>query len=179
MVERPVRRGHFADMSGTSLYLCSMARDIDLEDYGRQIGKEVGLSPWRTVDQKLIDSFADVTDDRQFIHVDPAKAARTPFGTTIAHGMLVLSLIPTMASEALPTLRGTAMSINYGFDRVRFISPVPVGARLRGRFVLEELNRRGEDQVSMRYDVTVEREGADKPAASADWLVLNVLSAAR
>lgn len=152
-----------------------MAREIDLEEYRGLAGREVGLSSWRTIDQKLIDSFAAVTGDHQFIHVDPVRAAQTPFGSTIAHGMLVLSLISTMAYEALPVIRGSVMGINYGFDRVRFISPVPVGSRLRGRFVLTELSRRGQDQVSTRYAVTVEREGADKPAASADWLTITVL----
>lgn len=152
-----------------------MAQEIDLEEYSGLTGREVGLSSWRTIDQKLINSFADVTGDHQFIHVDPVQAAQTPFGSTIAHGMLVLSLLSTMAYEALPVIRGRVMGINYGFDRVRFVSPVPVGSRLRGRFVLTELSRRGQDQVLTRYAVTVEREGADKPAASADWLTLTVL----
>jgi acyl dehydratase len=152
-----------------------MARNIDLDEYGRLAGQEVGVSSWLTVDQKLIDSFADVTRDHQFIHVDPVKAAQTPFGSTIAHGMLVLSLISTMAYDALPVIRGGTIGINYGFDRVRFISPVPVDSRLRGRFVLAELSRRSPDQVSTRYAVTVEREGADKPAVSADWLTVTLL----
>lgn len=152
-----------------------MAQELDLEEYHGLTGREVGVSSWRTIDQKLIDSFADVTGDHQFIHVDPIRAAQTPFGSTIAHGMLVLSLISAMAYDALPVIRGRTIGINYGFDRVRFVSPVPVGSRLRGRFVLTELSRRGQDQVLTRYAVTVEREGADKPAASADWLTLTVL----
>lgn len=152
-----------------------MAREIDLEAYRAQVGQEVGLSSWLTIDQTLIDKFADATDDHQFIHVDPVRAAKTPFGSTIAHGMLVLSLISPMSYEALPVIRGMAMGINYGFDRVRFISPVPVGSRLRGRFVLMELTQRSPEQVTARYTVTIEREGADKPAASAEWLVLTVL----
>lgn len=153
-----------------------MRQDIDLEEYRGLIGREVGLSPWRTIDQNLIDSFAAVTGDHQFIHVDPARAAQTPFGSTIAHGMLVLSLVSAMASETLPVIHDSVMGINYGFDRVRFISPVPVGSRLRGRLVLTELTRRSPDQVLTRYAVTIEREGAEKPAATADWLTITVLA---
>ena len=155
-----------------------MTQEIDLDAFSRLVGEEIGVSSWRTIDQALIDKFADVTDDHQFIHVDPARAAQTPFGSTIAHGMLVLSLISTMSYEAVPTIRGALMTINYGFDRVRFVSPVPVNSRLRGRFVLSELSRRSAGQVSTRFDVTIEREGAEKPAAAAEWLAMTVLPVA-
>lgn len=156
-----------------------MAQEIDLDEYSGRVGREIGVSSWRTIDQSLIDTFADVTDDHQFIHVDPARAAQTPFGSTIAHGMLVLSLISTMSYEAVPTIRGAAMNINYGFDRVRFVSPVPVNSRLRGRFVLAELSHRGGGQISIRYDVTIEREGSEKPAAAVEWLTMLVMAAAK
>lgn len=152
-----------------------MSQEIDLKDYRGRVGQEVGLSQWHTIDQKRIDAFADITDDHQFIHVDPARAAQTPFGSTIAHGMLVLSLLSPMSYEALPVIRGAIMGINYGFDRVRFITPVPVGSRLRGRFVLAELEPRGRDTVLTRYNVSIEREGAEKPAVNADWLTITVL----
>jgi acyl dehydratase len=156
-----------------------MSQEIDLEDYRAQVGREIGVSQWVTVDQKRIDAFADVTDDHQYIHVDPARAAETPFGGTIAHGLLVLSLLSTMAYDALPVIRGTVMGINYGFDRVRFTAPVPVGSRLRGRFVLSEVTSRSPEQVLTRFAVSVEREGADKPVLAADWLTLTILKSAR
>lgn len=156
-----------------------MAQEIDLDEYSRRVGQEIGVSSWRTIDQALIDKFADITDDHQFIHVDPVRAAQTPFGSTIAHGMLVLSLISTMSYEAVPTIRGATMNINYGFDRVRFVSPVPVNSRLRGRFVLAELSHRGAGQISTRYDVTIEREGSEKPAAAVEWLTMVVMAAAK
>lgn len=156
-----------------------MAQEIDLEEYRGRVGQEIGVSSWRAIDQALIDKFAEVTDDHQFIHVDPKRAAQTPFGSTIAHGMLVLSMISTMSYEALPEIRGSVMNINYGFDRVRFVSPVPVNSRLRGRFVLAELSQRGADQISTRYDVTIEREGSDRPAAAAEWLTMVVMAAAK
>lgn len=156
-----------------------MAQEIDLEEYRGRVGQEIGVSSWRAIDQALIDKFAEVTDDHQFIHVDPKRAAQTPFGSTIAHGMLVLSMISTMSYEALPQIRGSVMNINYGFDRVRFVSPVPVNSRLRGRFVLAELSQRGADQISTRYDVTIEREGSDRPAAAAEWLTMAVMAAGK
>lgn len=155
-----------------------MSREIDLDEYRAQVGREVGVSQWLPVDQKMIDAYAELSGDHQFIHVDPVRAAETPFGGTIAHGLLVLSLLSSMSYEALPAIRGSAMGINYGFDRVRFVTPVPVNARLRARFVLAELTQRSADQVQTRYAVTMEREGADKPAMIADWLTLTVLKPA-
>ena len=135
------------------------------------VGQELGASSWRTVTQDEIDRFAEVTDDPQFIHIDPVRAAETPFGGTIAHGFLTLSLLSTFGREAVQ-LEGRRMGVNYGFDKVRFVAPVKSGARVRGRFVLKGLDRRGPGEVMIRYAVTVEIEGGAKPALTAEWLSL-------
>src|SRR3954451_9763479 len=135
------------------------------------VGKEVGVSPWRVVSQTMIDQFADATDDHQFIHCDPERAAReTPFGGTIAHGFLLLSLLSAMTFETLPALEGSGMGINHGFDKVRFITPVKSGARIRARFFLAEAVARPSGWVQVSYDVTIEVENTVKPALTARWL---------
>lgn len=143
-----------------------------LADFVGRTGTVVGISPWMLVDQKRIDGFADVTEDHQFLHVDSRAAAAGPFGSTIAHGFLSLSLLSRMAETALPQLGGVSASVNYGFDRVRFLAPVPSGARVRGRFTLEKVTERPGGQVLVQYKADVEIEGGSKPALSADWLVL-------
>lgn len=148
---------------------------ISLEKLKASAGTEVGVSPWRTVSQAIIDGFADATDDHQFIHVDPERAAReTPFGGTIAHGFLVLSLLSAMTYETLPRLQGEGAGINYGFDRIRFVTPVKAGARVRARFFLAEVNVRPSGVVQMSYDVTIEVENTVKPALTARWLTLTM-----
>ncbi len=137
-----------------------------------KIGEEVGVSGWLTVDQARIDAFADATEDRQFIHVDPAAAARTPFGGTIAHGFLTLSLLSRMGAEAMLLPDALKMAVNYGFDRVRFLAPVKAGKRVRGRFVLDSVEEKAPGQILVRHTVTVEVEGEDKPALTASWLGL-------
>ncbi|MBR1220660.1 MaoC family dehydratase [Bradyrhizobium sp. U87765 SZCCT0131] len=150
-----------------------MTRTISRDAYMALVGTEIGTSPWHLVDQARIDAFAEVTEDHQFIHVDPARAAReTPFGGTIAHGFLSLSLMSVFAYEVLPAIEGTRMSVNYGFDKLRFVSPVRAGARVRGRFTLAEATLRGPNELLSRTQVTVEIEGGDKPALVADWLGL-------
>ncbi|KAF0674604.1 MaoC family dehydratase [Profundibacterium mesophilum] len=139
------------------------------DELAARIGEEIGLSDWMPVTQAMIDSFADATGDHQFIHVDPQQAALTEFGGTIAHGFLTLSLLAGMAGQAVPALRHTRLAVNYGFDRLRFISPVRSGARIRGRFVLAEL-RRGQAQVTMAWNVTVEIDHAPRPALNARWI---------
>ncbi len=147
-----------------------------IEEMRARAGQEVGVSPWHAVTQDMIDRFAEVTDDHQFIHTDPVRAkAETPFGGTIAHGFLTLSLLSLLAREALPRLRDRAMGINYGFDRVRFMAPVKSGARVRGRFTLKEVVDRAEKLVMFRYAVSIEIEGGAKPALTADWLTLAVV----
>jgi len=143
-----------------------------LDQIRSRIGEEVGVSTWLTVDQARIEAFADATEDRQFIHVDPAAAAQTPFGGTIAHGFLTLSLLSRMGAEAMLLPDALKMAVNYGFDRVRFLSPVKAGKRVRGRFVLDSVEEKAPGQWLMRHSVTVEIEGGTKPALSAQWLGL-------
>jgi acyl dehydratase len=143
-----------------------------LDQIRARIGEEVGVSGWLTVDQARIDAFADATEDRQFIHVDPEAAARTPFGGTIAHGFLSLSLLSRMAADALLVPDTLKMAVNYGFERVRFIAPVRAGKRVRGRFTLDSVEEKAPGQMLMRHSVTVEIEGEDKPALTALWLGL-------
>jgi acyl dehydratase len=138
------------------------------------VGHEVGISFWRSINQEQIDRFAKATDDHQFIHVDPGRAERTMFRGTIAHGFLTLSLLPSFAEEALPNLEGKKIGVNYGLDKVRFISPVRSGARIRGRFVLDEFSRRADAEIRLRHKVTVEIADGDKPALVAEWLTLAV-----
>lgn len=133
------------------------------------VGQEIGLSDWITVTQDQIDTFAQCTNDHQFIHVDPVAAAKTPFGSTIAHGFLTLSLLSSMAYQ-MPGIDGTVMAVNYGFDKVRFVSPVKVGARIRGRLVLTKFEEIRPGEVQTTMNVTVEIEGQDKPALVAEWL---------
>ena len=135
-------------------------------------GHEVGVSSWIVVDQARIDAFADATEDRQFIHTDPAAAAQTVFGGTIAHGFLSLSLLSRMGAEAMLVPDSLRMAINYGLDRVRFLAPVKAGSRVRGRFTLDSVEEKAPGQILMRHIVTVEIEGEDKPALTAVWLGL-------
>ena len=118
-----------------------------------------------------------MTEDWQFIHVDPVAAKATPFGGTIAHGFLTLSMLSAIAYDALPRVEGLAMGVNYGFDRVRFVTPVRAGARVRGRFKLVGATRRSPTELQAINAVTVEIEGGDKPAMIAQWLSLYVLAA--
>ena len=146
---------------------------IPLAAYQAMVGQEVGVSSWHVIDQKRIDVYADVIEDHQFIHIDPGRAAReTDFGTTVAHGFLTMSLLSIMSYEVMPVIEGTTMGVNYGFDKLRFISPVKAGKRVRGRFVLTEASLRKPKELLSRTNVTVEIEGEDKPALVADWIGL-------
>ena len=146
---------------------------ITIEELQTKTGEAVGVSQWRTVDQQRIDGFAELTEDPQWIHTDPARAAKeSPFGATIAHGFLSLSLLSAMAMDVLPTIKGQVMGINYGFDKVRFMAPVKSGAKVRGRFVLKDARFRGAELLAINYAVTVEIEGERKPALSAEWITL-------
>jgi acyl dehydratase len=146
---------------------------ITLDAYQAMVGKEIGVSSWHLVDQPRIDTYADVIEDHQFIHVDPERAKKeTAFGTTIAHGFLTMSLLSIMSYEVMPVIAGTTMGVNYGFDKLRFISPVRSGKRVRGRFVLAEAKLRKPNELQSRTNVTVEIEGEDKPALVAEWLGL-------
>ncbi|MEH2484464.1 MaoC family dehydratase [Bradyrhizobium sp. AZCC 2230] len=146
---------------------------ITLEAYQAMVGKEIGVSSWHLIDQPRIDTYAGVTEDHQFIHVDPERAkGETAFGTTIAHGFLTMSMMSVMSYEVMPAIAGTTMGVNYGFDKLRFISPVRSGKRIRGRFVLVEAKLRKPNELQSRTNATVEIEGEDKPALVADWLGL-------
>lgn len=147
---------------------------VTMTEIKSRIGQEVGVSSWIAIDQARIDAFADATEDRQFIHVDPDAAARGPFGGTIAHGFLSLSLLSRMGAEAMLMPDGMRVAINYGLDRVRFLAPVRSGKRVRGRFTLDSVEEKVPGQVLLRHLVTVEIEEEEKPALSAVWLTLIV-----
>lgn len=141
-----------------------------IEDIQARVGSEVGVSDWILVDQARIDTFADVTEDHQFIHIDPDAAAKTPFGGTIAHGFLSLSLLSRMAADAMLRPKDIKMGVNYGFEKVRFLAPVRSGRRVRGRFTLASFEEKRPGQYQFVHAVTVEIEGEDKPALIADWI---------
>jgi acyl dehydratase len=150
--------------------------ELILREYSKKLGQQVGESRWFDVHQSRIDAFADTTEDWQSIHIDQAAAAKTPFGGTVAHGFLTLSLLAAMAYDGLPNIVGRKMAVNYGFDRVRFISPVRSGARVRARFVLRDVMHRAEKEVMLRTEVTIEIDGCEKPALTAEWLGISYLS---
>jgi len=143
-----------------------------LEEIRTKVGSDLGASAWIAIDQAAIDTFADVTDDHQFIHVDPEAAARTPFGGTVAHGFLTLSLLSRMAADVMLVPDTLKMGVNYGFDRVRFIAPVKSGKRVRGHFRLSIAEEKRSGQWQFVHSVSIEIEGEDKPALTADWIGL-------
>lgn len=148
----------------------TLSRTLAASELETLVETEVGVSSWHRIDQARIDAFAEVTQDHQFIHVDPERAAETPFGGTIAHGFLTLSLLSAMAVEAQPKIKGATMGINYGFDKVRFLAPVKAGSRVRGRFVLSRLSRPKPQEVDIVWQSTVEIENGKRPALVAEWL---------
>ena len=134
------------------------------------IGRPVGTSMWFSIDQRRINSFACATDDFQFIHTDPDRAADGPFKGTIAHGFLTLSMLSAMLYDGGPEIEGEVMSVNYGFDKIRFLTPVPSGARVRAVFVLSSVAPKGDSAVDTAFNVTVEIDGMDTPALVAEWI---------
>jgi acyl dehydratase len=139
------------------------------------IGTEVGVSDWITVDQAMIDDFAKTTRDDQWIHIDPERAAKdAPFGGTIAHGFLTLSLASRFAYDCFGMLPGQEMGINYGMNKLRFLMPVRAGSRLRGRFTLQDVRARSETELLRTNILTVEIEGQETPALVAEWLGLAI-----
>jgi acyl dehydratase len=146
-----------------------------LEEIHARIGTEIGTSDWITIDQARIDAFAEVTEDRQFIHVDPVAAASTMFGGTVAHGFLTLSLLSRMAFDVMLVPPNLKMAVNYGFNKVRFLAPVPVGARVRGIFTLANLEEKSPGQLLAHHNVMIDIDITEKPALTADWLGLLVL----
>ncbi len=147
--------------------------NISLSDYEKLVGTEIGLSDWITVSQDMIDGFSNVTGDRQFIHNDPERAANeTPFGGAIAHGFLTLSLVTQMYKDTTPIIQGHEVVINYGLNRIRFLAPVPSGARIRGRITLSKVTPRGTAQILTENKVIVEIENSEKPAMLGTWVTL-------
>ena len=146
---------------------------LRIGDLSGRVGEEIGVSPWLTVTQERIDLFAKAIDDPQWIHIDPVKAKQGPFGTTIAHGFLTLSLLSHLI-ESTFSFEERKMGVNYGLNKVRFTAPLPSGSRIRARFVLakyETLPPIGETRgVQTTWNVTIEREGGDKPVLIAEWL---------
>jgi acyl dehydratase len=135
---------------------------------GRE-GQEIGVSPWLEVTQERIDTFAKAIDDFQWIHVDPARAAKSPFGGTIAHGFLTLSLLSHLAEQTF-SFADRRMGINYGLNRVRFTAPLKSGTRVRARFTLNKLEKLDGNGMQVTWNVAVEAEGSDKPVLVAEWL---------
>ncbi|WP_159950173.1 MaoC family dehydratase [Rhizobium sp. 18065] len=151
-----------------------MPREISLSEVRGLLGTVVGVSDWITVDQTMIDAFAGATNDHQFIHTDPVRAAaETPYGGTIAHGFLTLSLLSAMNYDCLPKIREQTLGINYGFDKVRFMSPVKCNKRIRGSFLLAGARFRGAGMLMNTYDLTVEIEEERKPALTASWITIS------
>src|SRR4051794_29793420 len=140
-----------------------------LDEIRARVGEEVGVSSWLEVSQQRIDAFAEASEDRQFIHIDPAAAAQTPFGGTIAHGFLSLSLLSRMGAEAMLIPDGVKMAVNYGLDRVRFLVPVRAGKRLRGRFTLDSVEEKAAGQGLVRHTVGGGIGGGGEPAPTAGW----------
>jgi acyl dehydratase len=150
-------------------------KSLTLDEFRALAGTEVGVSDWIEVPQEKINAFAEVTGDHQFIHVNPELAAQTPFGTTIAHGYLTLSLCSVFAYGAMPGIAGTKMGVNYGLNKVRFMAPVKSGKRIRGRFALADVTQRPDGAWQTTATVTVEIEGETKPALAAEWITLQYL----
>lgn len=149
-----------------------VSQTISLEQLNNQNGQQVGLSDWIEISQAMIDEFANVTQDLQFIHIDPERAAKTPFGGTIAHGFLTLSLTSKMAEDCLPVVENTLMTVNYGCDKLRFITPVRAGSRIRGRYVQTKIEQKPNNSLIVHYQITVEIDGSDKPTLVANWLTM-------
>ncbi|MEO1041664.1 MAG: MaoC family dehydratase [Pseudomonadota bacterium] len=150
---------------------------ITVDELMRQIGNSRLTSNWIDVDQKRIDQFADVTEDHQFIHVDEEKAKATPFGGTIAHGYLTLSLLSKMGEGTLPALEGIQAGVNYGCNKLRFINPVRSGKRVRGHFSLIDYKSPNPGTHVMTYNIEVEIEGEDKPALVTEWVFMQMTAA--
>ncbi len=156
-----------------------MAKRVPIEELESRVGQEIGVTDWQTIDQQRIDLFAEATGDHQYIHVDPEQAAESPFGGTIAHGLLILSLVPAALLEHALEPERTVMGLNYGYDNVRFLHPVKSGNQVRIRFGVDEVSKddgKHGKQVKIIYDVRIELQGSDKPAVLAKNIALYVLA---
>lgn len=150
-------------------------RFLSLREMRDLVGREAGVSDWVEIGQNRIDAFADLAGDHQFIHVDPERAAETPFGGTIAHGFYTLALLSYLGCGPRPRIEGTQRSLNYGFDKVRFVAPVPSGGAVRARFTLAEMDETRVGEVTLHWDVSVEIRGQEiaaggRPALVARWI---------
>ena len=145
-------------------------KTIKAADLQAAVGTDLGVSDWITIEQDRVNQFADVTEDHQFIHVNPEMAKMTPFGGPIAHGFLTLSLLSKFSEQGGLIIEGVKMGVNYGFEKVRFLAPVKVGKKVRGHFKLKAAEEKRPGQYLLTYEVTVEIEGEEKPALVADWL---------
>ena len=150
-------------------------KTISLEEFKALPGTGLGSSEWLLIDQDRIDRFADATDDHQFIHVDPEEAAKTPFGSTVAHGFLTLSLLSFLNGQTLLVPQGTVMGLNYGSDKVRFLQPVAVGSRIRANSKVLSVRKRAPGQWLVKTEITVEIEGENRPALIAEILSLLIV----
>lgn len=153
-----------------------MGISIQREKISDFIGLEAEPTPWLRIEQDRIDQFADVTLDHQFIHVDPERAKDSPFGTTIAHGFLTLSLLSHFAGSFGIAMEGMVMGVNYGLDKVRFLNPVKVGSEVRGKARILDITEKKPGQFLLKYEVTVEIKGEEKPALMAEWLAMQVVA---
>ena len=147
-----------------------MTKQMTIAEYHARVGTSFGASDWYLIDQVRIDEFAKNTEDFQFIHIDTERAKDTPFGTTIAHGFLTLSMLSAMFYDVVPDMIGSKMGVNYGFDKIRFLAPVKAGARICGHFTLQELRESRPGEVTNVWEVKVEIENEDKPALIAKWI---------
>ncbi len=154
-----------------------MATTVAIEELESRVGEELGLTDWQTIDQNRINLFSQATGDKQYIHIDPVRAAESPFGGTIVHGLLSLSLVPSAILEHALEPEGTVMGLNYGYDNVRFLAPVKSGSEVRVRFSIDDVSeKQGKQgkQVMVTYDVRVEVKGSDKPAVIAKNIALYI-----
>lgn len=150
---------------------------VSLKDLDQYVGKESGVTEWMEIDQERVNQFADVTEDHQFIHVDPERAKQTQFGGPIAHGFLTLSLLPYFGEQgAAVSLENVAVRINYGLNKVRFLTPVRVGSKIRARYKFLGYEEKRPGQILLSHEVTIEIQGAEKPAMIAETLILAVLN---
>lgn len=152
-----------------------MSESINARELPSLVGQELEPSSWLLIDQERVNQFADATNDHQFIHLDVEKASQTPFGGTIAHGFLTLSLIVSLVAEKARPIENTVMLVNYGLDKVRFLQPVPVGSRIRARQVLLEAREKSAGQWLTKTAVTIEIENQEKPAMIAEFLGLTIV----
>ena len=148
---------------------------VEPDEMVNMVGTKLPVSDWMAVDQDRIDTFADCTEDHQFIHIDQEAAAKTPFGGTIAHGFLTLSLLTKLSSETSVGVKGTVMGVNYGIDKLRFIAPVRAGKRIRAHSEILNVDRKDANRFLVKTGVTVEIEGEETPALYAEWLGMSFI----